>query len=195
MAQLTLYGFAPSTYVRTARIACEEKGVPYQLAPLEMGAASHADLHPFRKMPAMAHGDVRLFETLAIVAYVDGAFDGPALLPAAPLERARALGWVSACIDYVYPAVVQAFLEAGAVDDDEVLASARRTLSPFDAALAEATYLGGGAPDVADLFLAPMVAYAAGAGARDALLEGAPGLARWLARVGDRPSFAATAPA
>lgn len=36
-------------------------------------------LHPFERMPAMAHGDVHLYEALTIAVYVDEAFDRPAL--------------------------------------------------------------------------------------------------------------------
>jgi glutathione S-transferase len=40
-------------------------------------------------MPALTHGDVTLYETLAVTQYTDGAFDGPALQPADPAGRAR----------------------------------------------------------------------------------------------------------
>jgi glutathione S-transferase len=33
MPKLEIIGFAPSTYVRVVRMACEEKGVDYELKP------------------------------------------------------------------------------------------------------------------------------------------------------------------
>ncbi len=82
MTDIVIHGLAPRTYTRTARLACEEKGVPHRLEPIEFGSARHLALHPFGKIPILEHGDVRVFETLAITRYVDEAFKGPALQPA-----------------------------------------------------------------------------------------------------------------
>ncbi len=75
MSDIVVYGFAPSTYVRTARQALAEKGVDNDLETGEFGSAALLELHPFSRIPAFAHGDVRLYETSAIVRYVDEAFD------------------------------------------------------------------------------------------------------------------------
>ena len=64
MSDVIVYGFAPSTYVRTARLALEEKGVAHELSPVEFGSDAHLMLHPFARIPAFAHGDVRLYETM-----------------------------------------------------------------------------------------------------------------------------------
>lgn len=77
MATVDLFGYAPSTYVRTARLVCEEKEIAYSLVPLEFRADSHRDVHPFLKMPALRHGDTVLFETLAIAIYLNEQFPGP----------------------------------------------------------------------------------------------------------------------
>ncbi len=82
MTDVKLYGFPQSTYVRTARLACEEKGVAYEIVPTEIGSPENLAVHPFARVPAMSHGDFKCFETAAICRYVDEAFDGPALQPA-----------------------------------------------------------------------------------------------------------------
>ena len=81
MSDIVVYGFAPSTFVRTARLALEEKGVDYELEAVDFGSEELLRLHPFGRIPAFAHGAVRLYETSAIVRYVDESFDGPALQP------------------------------------------------------------------------------------------------------------------
>ncbi len=45
MSDIVVYGFAPSTFVRTARLALEEKGVDYELEAVDFGADrfDHAD--------------------------------------------------------------------------------------------------------------------------------------------------------
>jgi glutathione S-transferase len=71
MSQVEVFGFAPSTYVQTALLVAAEKGIPALLLPLEFGAESHRQLHPYAKMPVMRHGLVRLYETAAIAIYLD----------------------------------------------------------------------------------------------------------------------------
>lgn len=66
MTDVVIYGFAQSSYVRTTRLVCEEKGVAYELAPVEFGSPAHLELHPFGKIPAFRHGDLVLHETSAI---------------------------------------------------------------------------------------------------------------------------------
>ncbi len=43
---------------------------------------------PFAKVPAFEHDGFRIYETSAIMRYVDEAFDGPALQPADAKGRA-----------------------------------------------------------------------------------------------------------
>lgn len=191
MAKLEIFGFAQSTYTRTARMICAEKGVAYVLQPLDFRADSHRALHPFLKMPALRHGDVVLFETLAIATYVDAIFDGPPLQPADPVARARMVGWISAQIDYLYPKLVGMLAESEA-PTAEAVAAARGYLETFDSALRTQAYLAGGDISVADLFLAPMVAFAETTGAGAKTLHGLSGLAAWRERLWSRPSFQRT---
>ncbi len=189
--ELTLYGFAPSTYVRTARLACVDKGVPHQLAPLDFKAPSHLALHPFGKMPVLEHGDVRLFETAAILDYVDGTFDGPSRTPSAPLGRARMRQWMSAAADVLYPTVVGAMLVDGGPDEAAV-ANARERLAVLDRALDGARFLAGDALSLADVYVLPMVTFAASQPAGPTILDGLDRLSRWRESLEERPGFSTT---
>lgn len=61
MAGLEIIGFDISNWVRAARIACEEKGVAYELTTngmtgfADMKSEKHLALHPFGRIPAMRH--------------------------------------------------------------------------------------------------------------------------------------------
>lgn len=190
MTDITLHGFAPSTYTRTARMAAIEKGVAHELVPIAYGTPEHLALHPFGRMPVMTHGELVLFETLAIVSYLDEAFDGPPLIPHDPAGRARALGAVSAAIDYGYRPLVQIEAAQGSFDPEQ-RAAAAKLLDWLDAGLA-----GGGWPaglGAADLFLAPMVDYHLRQVGREAVIPGRPSLEAWFARIAERPSFTETA--
>ncbi len=192
MSAVTIYGFAGSTYTRTARMVCEEKGVEHDLQPLDYGSDDHGELHPYRRMPVLLDGDLRLFEALAVSSYLDESRNGSvSLQPADAAARALMLQWVSAINDYVYPDVVRALLSEEE-PSEETVEAIRARLEPFDATLRESDWLAGGQLSLADLFLAPIDAFAeARLGGGEALV-GLSGLESWRRRIRERPSFAAT---
>src|SRR5262249_15166792 len=108
MPDVVVLGFPRSTFVHIARLALTHKQVPYTFRDLEpeMGSATHLALHPFNRVPILQHGDFTLYETSAIAAYVDEAFDGPALQPKDVRARARMNQWISAVNSYYYPYMI-----------------------------------------------------------------------------------------
>src|SRR5712671_5059019 len=98
MSELIVFGFARSTFVNIVRLVLTHKEVPYSFHDLEpeMGKPSHLALHPFNRVPILRHGDFTVYETSAIVAYIDEAFDGAELTPGDPQKRARMNQWISA---------------------------------------------------------------------------------------------------
>ena len=200
MTDLVLHGLQFSTYVRTAQSVCEAKGVPYDLRPVDFRSPEYRALHPFGRMPAMTHGDVTLYETLAIASYVDEAFDGPALQPGTPAGRALMLQWISAVSGYLYPALFRGCLRErfvkrmrGLEADEEAIASMRPAieegLGVAEAALSERDFLAGDAVTIADFFLMPILAYFAIAPEGQATLPEHPDLSRWMERMAQTPGY------
>jgi glutathione S-transferase len=189
MSPIKIFGFAGSTYVQTARWACIEKGVEHELLPLAFRTESHAERHPFLKMPAMEHEGVRLFETLAIVAYVDGLSSKLPLVPSSAEDRARALQWVSASIDYLYRDLVGALLSETVPDAHAKLIE--RDLDLLEEALRAHEQLAGAQLSVADLFVAPMVNFALAKEAKGTQAK-REHLMRWLTGLRARSGFAST---
>ena len=212
MAGLEIIGFDISNWVRATRIACEEKGVAYELTTNgmtsfdEMKSPKHLALHPFGRIPAMRHGDVVLFETAAICRYINCMFDGPRLVPEDPLEAARMEQWVSAMIDYVSRSimgrcVVQYVLPqftGKAIDRatiDAAIPDIRSHLAILNRALAKGPFFHGNSPHIDDFILMPMVdAMMAVAPEGPALLAEAPNVARHRAAFMERLSYALTVP-
>ena len=182
MDTLTIYGFAPSTYTRTARMAALEKGAAHELQPIAYGEPEHFKLHPFGKMPIMRHGDVTLFETLAITAYIDKTFGAPSLFAPDPIGRARILSAISVAIDYAYRPVVHG-------SDAELAA---KVLDIWNSRLAETPMIAGEVLSAADLFCAPMIAYHAAENGDEALYTNRPHLKAWMDIIATRPSFKET---
>ncbi|MCB9762397.1 MAG: glutathione S-transferase family protein [Alphaproteobacteria bacterium] len=197
MSQLTLYGFAPSTYTRTARMACVEKGVPYDLQPSALGKPAYAALHPFHKMPALTHGDVRLFETMAIIRYIDEAFDGPALQPSTPAARARMAQWESVVSSYTYRTVISKWVLAAMHNNPaeqiaEAAKAAAAHLTLIDGLVGDSAWLAGDQLSLADLTMAPVLAYVAGIPEGAAMMAACPNLSRVYGAISARESFTAT---
>jgi glutathione S-transferase len=104
---LTLFGETQhdSPYVFTVFVALKEKGLPFELRPLELSSgiqrsAAYVESSLTARVPAVEIDGFTLSESLAIVEYLDEARPAPAypsLLPRDAKERARArqlLGWL-----------------------------------------------------------------------------------------------------
>ncbi|MEX2629736.1 MAG: glutathione S-transferase family protein [Tistlia sp.] len=204
MSVPTLYGAPYSVYVRIARLALEEKGVAYALEPVDIFAesgppADYLRLQPFGKIPALRHGDFALYETDAIVRYVEEVFEGPPLAPEAPRPRARMTQVMRILDNYGYPALVWGVFvrEAGSHKDRDpallaaAVAPARRCLAVLEDLLSGDFFLGD-RPSLADLQGAPMLTYLALAPTGRRLLAERPKLSAWLERMAARPSLVAT---
>jgi glutathione S-transferase len=205
MTDIIIYGIVQSSYVRTVRLACEEKGVSYEVQPIEFGSPEHLALHPFGKVPSARHGDVTMYETSAIVRYIDAAFDGPALLPADLLARTRMEQWISATIDYFYQDMIRELVfprlvapSRGAEPDEEMIAGAVPKidghLGILEATLADSDYLAGDGLSLADLFYAPVHFWLGITPEGQGLLPKYPAVGRWWERMTARPSVVGTVP-
>src|SRR6266480_1857468 len=133
MSEITLFGFPRSVYVQMAGLVLTHKEVPYKFHDLEqeMGGPTHLALHPFDRVPILRHGDFTLYETSAIAAYIDEAFDGPKLTPGDPQQRGRMNQWISAVNAYYYPYMCyhvsherNVFPQLGILSDEKVVAHA-----------------------------------------------------------------------
>jgi glutathione S-transferase len=204
MTKPILYGADYSVYVRIARMALEEKGIDYELVPLDIFAAEgvpawYLKLHPFGRIPAFEHEGFRLFETSAITRYVDEAFDGPALQPADARGRARMSQMTGMLDAYGYRAmgwdVAVERLEKSEPDEILIaggLSKAETVLEVLTSLKANGPWLLGDQLTLADLHAAPVIAYFV------KVIEGQDLLARfaeirdWYARVVERPSFVRT---
>jgi glutathione S-transferase len=189
MPDVRIHGFMLSTWVRTVCMTCVEKGVEYELVPLNRGSSDHAAMHPFTRMPVLEHDGKFVIEALAVVGYIDEAFDGPALQPADLDELTRMREWLSICADYVYREVVRTIPRDRAPSEEE-LRTARASLERVDVRLNGAPFILGDSITLTDLYLAPQVSNVREKAPE--LLASLDALDRWSAVIAERDSFKLT---
>ena len=198
MTSIKIHGMPPSTFTRTVRLACHEKGIGYELVPTM--PSQIAPLNPFGKIPAITHGDFTLFESTAILRYLDCTFPGRKLWPDESRAAALCDQWVSAVCDSLvnsalrYMAARFGFLPVPAEMEAGYLEKTRHVVPIFDRQLARSRYLAGDELTAADLFLAPVLFYFPDVPELKAIAEAAPNCARWLRDMEARPSVRATHP-
>ena len=103
-SEVTVWGIPGSPYVRAVLLGLEEKHVPYHLARMGFGDAKkpeHVERHPFARIPAFQHGDFALYETQAILRYIDAVFPGVPLQPTDPRAAAR-MNQVVGIVDWYF---------------------------------------------------------------------------------------------
>jgi len=207
MTDFVIHGIPGSPYVRAPLLALEEKGLPWRLEPLPMGGNRtpeyKARLHPFAKIPVLDHGDFRLYETRAILDYIDQIAPEPALTPTDCKLRARMNQVIGIVDSYVAPrlsgAVTFPRLVAPhfgiPVDDAAVVAAipaAQEVVDELARLLGDQNYVAGPALSLADLMLIPHLVFLPDFAEGAAFLAPHANLADWIERVKARPSMAAT---
>lgn len=209
MAKPVLHGPSYSTYTRSVRIALAEKGVDYELREVDFINGGFPDgyeaLHPLKKVPAFEHDGFRVYETVAILRYVDEAFDGPALQSTDVNERTRMTQAMSVSDSYLYqPAVHGVFIQralvpsmGGTTDEALVAESASKAgqaLAALDGLIGDRAYLSGASFSLADAHLVPIIDYFRQTPEGETALSAVANVARWWDAVSGRESVQATTP-
>ncbi|KAL0447993.1 UNVERIFIED_CONTAM: Glutathione S-transferase T1 [Sesamum latifolium] len=81
--ELKLYVDRLSQPSRALLIFCQASGIEFEEVYIQLGKLQHrtpefAEINPMKKVPAIVHGDFKLFESHAILIYLASAFPGVA---------------------------------------------------------------------------------------------------------------------
>jgi len=90
---IRIIGSYVSPYVRKVLACMALKGVEnYEIDPITpfFGGEEFGRLSPLRRIPVLIQGDLVINDSTVICAWLDEAYSGHKLLPAAPAERAKA---------------------------------------------------------------------------------------------------------
>src|SRR5215467_4817995 len=172
MGRPIVYGPAFSTYVWSVRLALAEKGVMHELVEVPFGAhreAPHLSRHPFAKVPAFEHDGFALYETQAIMRYVDERFPGTPLQPEDVHEWSRMNQLIGIIDAYAWPSIAGTILYnrmlvprvLGGTPDEAAIAAAlpcaRLCLSEIDRLMEEHRFLASEHVSIADLLVIPLL--------------------------------------
>ncbi len=212
MSEIVVHGIPFSPYVRAVIMALEIKGVPYRnavvpLGPVAggLGSAEHRELHPFGRVPVLDDGGFRLYETQAILRYLEAKFPQPSLQPSQPQALGRmsqAMGILDCYMftQSIRPIGAERVVRPGLMGleaDEAVVAAAlpatRTCLAALEAVLGDSRFLAGDQVSMADLMLAPQFHLLTPALEFRDMLRGTR-LGAWFARMLAHPSMVATPP-
>jgi glutathione S-transferase len=203
---MIVYGGAISPFVRKVRLALIEKGVEYQLEQVNPfnPPPGFLEISPLKRIPVLRDTDRAEPNTLPdssiICDYIERKYPTPALYPADPFERARALWYeeyadsaVAQCIGggLFFERIVKRMLR-GQPDESVCQKTLTEKLPPLfdhlEREVASKEFLAGGMFSIADLTIGSMLVNFRHAGESvDAARW--PKLAAYAARIHARPSF------
>jgi glutathione S-transferase len=201
MSQFIVHSIPGSPYGRAVLATLVEKGASHRLRPVTPGAfraEPHILRHPFGRVPVLEHDGFMLYETQAIVRYLDRVAPGPSLTPTDAQATARMDQVMNVCDWYLFQGVgsVIGFQRVvgprllGLPTDEAVIAQAmpkaHTVFNELSRLLGDNSYFAGDQLSLADLMLGPQIDFFVDMPEWAPLTAGTPNLVRWLARMNER---------
>lgn len=209
MPEFVVHSVPGSPFGRAVFLTFAEKGVLCRLAPVapaNLRSPEHMARHPFGRIPVLDHGDFRLYETQAILRYLDRVLPYPSLTPADPRAAARMDQAMNVGDWYVFqgaistigfqrivrPRVLGQPTDEAAVE--AALPRAQEIIDTLAGVLGEQRYFSGDTLSLADLHIVPHLDMLLQTPEWDVLAARHARLRNWMERMTERPSMAATTP-
>jgi glutathione S-transferase len=208
---LTFYYGSGSPFAWRVWLALEHKQVPYELKVMSFSAGDlrtpeFAAINPRHKVPAIVDDGFALYESNAIVEYLDERFPGAApLFPGDARARSVVRRMVQEADQYFGPAMdaiadTVLFTPAEKWDDDAIARAREKTGTELQVweSLMRGEFLAGSAVTAADFALYPLIALTLRAQKRKPELDVSgvigPRVGAWMRRVEALPYFQKTWP-
>jgi glutathione S-transferase len=207
MSEFIVHSIPGSPFGRAVLTTLEEKGARYSFSPLAPGglrSPEHLARHPFGRVPVLEHDGFLLYETQAILRYLDRVLPNPAFTPADPRRAARMDQVMNVNDWYLFQGVANVIVFHRVVgprvlglapDEAAIEAAMPKARAVFDELarlLGGQSFFTGETMTLADLLVAPHLGLFSLAPEWPALVAPHKNLVAWLARMEARPSFQAT---
>jgi glutathione S-transferase len=191
--------YAPQTRATRPRWMLEEIGAPYELVRLQLSKGEHKQpeylkIHPHGAVPAYSDGEVTMFESAAICAYLADKFPDKRLAPpVGSAERGPYYQWLVYSMATMEPPVLKVFLNTRMLAEEkrspavaeEGRAQWKDVARVVEQAVEGKAFLLGEQFTAADVMVGSILGWSGFMG----LLDGFPGLQAYVGRLTSRPAF------
>ncbi len=207
MSQFIVHSIPGSPFGRAVLATLVEKAASHRLSPVStatLRAEPHTLRHPFARVPVLEHDGFMLYETQAILRYLDRVLPEPALTPAAVTAAARMDQAMNVCDWYLFQGVgsVIGFQRVvgprllGLTTDEAAIAQAmpkaHTVFKELSRLLGTNSFFAGERATLADMMIAPQLDFLAATPEWQPLTASTPNLLAWLERMNARESLKAT---
>jgi len=213
---IELYWGSGSPFAWRVMLTLAVKGLDYESKLLEFSkgenkSPAYLQLNPRGKVPTLKDGDFVVYESLAIMAYLDRKYPTPPLFGDSPAETGQIWRTISECESYLVSAgdkvVRPIFFGKGLDKVDEIQQAAqtiRQELTTVDEQVAHSNWLVGEQISAADISVFPLVQLLLRAASKEAaqplnlgllpLAQTFPNIAKWVERIEALPNYQRTYP-
>lgn len=194
---IKIYYGPPSLYGRKAIAVLEEKELDYEIIPMDLKAQDHKkpeylELNPNGEIPTLKDEDFVVYESTAIIEYLNDEYPEPPLLPEDSEGRARVRMIEDYCDLHLYPAIVWCLVKKmlkGDAPEEEDSLPIKEALDRIEKYLGGQEYLAGEF-SLADCAFMPVISSLKGLGL-EGLMPASEAMQAYVARLQSRPSYPA----
>lgn len=113
---IRVYYASPSIYGRKVLAALEEKGLDYEIEKMSFSTQDHLKpeylkINPNGEIPAIQDDETVIYESTAIIEYLNDEYPEPPLMPEDSASRAQVRMVEDFCDLHVYPAIVKCLIK------------------------------------------------------------------------------------
>jgi glutathione S-transferase len=213
---IELYWGSGSPFAWRVMLSLEVKGLPYDSKLLEFSKQQHKEpgyleLNPRGKVPTLKDGAFVVYESIAIMAYLDRKYPQPPIFGTTPEETGSIWQIISEAESYLATAgdrIVRPLFFGKGLDQVELIQDAarsvRRDLATIDTRLIQSSWLVGERISAADIAVFPLIQLLLRAASKEAaaafelglipLAKTYPNIAGWVQKIEALPGYERTYP-
>ena len=200
---MKVYGFPASTCSRRVFMTLHEKDCPYEFVSVdittgEQKQAAHLARQPFGVVPVLDDDGFMLYESRAIIRYLDAKLSNNPLTPSDVKNFGEMEQWLSVEQSYLSAPAVQLIkqlyfgkmqrLTPDTIIIENAMPKVEHALDVAEKRLAEEPYFAGKTFSLADISWMPYIEFLFPSGLGE-LVNDRPSLKAWWERVSQRPSW------